>query len=66
MTATLQRIVNHRGFGFAELSDSGDEVFIHANEYDGDFADLNVGDTIEIEKLIQTPKGLQARGVTRA
>jgi cold shock CspA family protein len=64
MRAEILRLVSTRGFGFARIEESGEEVFLHASALrEGDFERLDVGSMIDIAKLEQTSKGLQARRV---
>lgn len=68
MRARIIKLVTDRGFGFAILDESGDDVFVHKSEcrprevFDG----LLAGDEIMISRLENTDRGFRARGVTLA
>jgi CspA family cold shock protein len=61
---TVKWFNNAKGFGFIER-DGEDDVFVHhsAIHMDG-FRTLNQGELVRFE-VVEGPKGLQARNVTR-
>lgn len=61
-TGTVKWFDPQKGFGFI-LSQSGEDVFVHYTNIDGDgFRCLRNGQTVEYQE-IQTGKGLQGRQV---
>ena len=63
MQSRVKWFNNEKGYGFLEYSDSAD-VFVHYSAIDKQgFKTLNEGDIV-CYKLIETPKGLQAKDVT--
>ena len=62
MQSRVKWFNNEKGYGFIEYSATAD-VFVHYSAIDKKgFKTLNEGDIVEF-KLIETPKGLQAKEV---
>ena len=63
MQSRVKWFNNDKGYGFIEYSETAD-VFVHYSAIDKKgFKTLNEGDLVDF-KLIETPKGLQAKEVT--
>lgn len=63
-TGRVKWFDNRKGFGFIE-QESGEDVFVHYSSIVGDgFRTLNDGETVRFE-VIQGPKGLLAKTVSR-
>ena len=61
-TGTVKWFNDSKGFGFIE-QESGDDVFVHYSEIQGDgFKTISEGQTVEFE-VTQGPKGAQASNV---
>lgn len=62
MQSRVKWFNNDKGYGFIEYSDTAD-VFVHYSSIDKKgYKTLNEGDIVDF-KLIETPKGLQAKDV---
>jgi CspA family cold shock protein len=62
---TVKWFNNAKGFGFINLPDSTDDIFVHFRAIQGDgYRSLRDGDTVEFE-LVEGPKGLQAEQVVK-
>jgi cold shock protein len=65
MQGTVKWFNNAKGYGFIQLADSGEDVFVHHTAIVAEgFRTLNQGETVNFE-VVQGPKGLQARNVLR-
>ena len=63
MQSRVKWFNNEKGYGFIEYSSTAD-VFVHYSQIEKrGYKTLNEGDVVEF-KLIETPKGLQAKEVT--
>ena len=63
MKSKVKWFNNEKGYGFIEYSDSAD-IFVHYSQIEKQgYKTLNQGDLVSF-KLIETPKGLQAKEVT--
>ena len=63
-TGTVKRFNADKGYGFI-TADSGDEVFVHFSEIQGDgFRTLEEGQKVEFE-VTQGDRGPQASGVQK-
>ena len=64
MQSRVKWFNNEKGYGFIEYSSTAD-VFVHYSAIDkAGYKTLNEGDLVEF-KLIETPKGLQAKKLLR-
>ena len=62
MESKVKWFNNEKGYGFIEYNDSLD-IFVHYSQIEKQgFKTLNQGDLVSF-KLIETPKGLQAKEV---
>jgi cold shock protein len=62
---TVKWFNNSKGFGFIQPEDGGEDVFVHHTAIVGNgFRTLTEGEKVSFE-VVQGPKGLQARNVTR-
>ncbi|MCK5014939.1 MAG: cold shock domain-containing protein [Candidatus Omnitrophica bacterium] len=62
---TVKWFNNQKGFGFIS-PESGDDVFVHHSEIQGDgYKSLEEGEPVEFE-ITQGPKGEQAKNVVKA
>ena len=63
MKSKVKWFNNEKGYGFIEYNDTLD-IFVHYSQIDKvGYKTLNQGDLVSF-KLIETPKGLQAKEVT--
>ena len=63
MQSRVKWFNNEKGYGFIEYSEALD-VFVHYSQIvKSGYKTLNQGDLVDF-KLIETPKGLQAKDVT--
>lgn len=62
MTGTIRNKVAARGFGFIKTAESKTEYFFHADDCDGSFDSLNIGDPVEFE-IVESRKGPRAAKV---
>ncbi|MAG58217.1 MAG: cold-shock protein [Planctomycetes bacterium] len=63
-TGRVKWFDNRKGFGFVE-QETGEDVFVHYTAIEGEgFRTLNDGEMVQFE-VVQGPKGLLARRVTR-
>lgn len=63
INGTVKWFDHRKGFGFIELPDSDNEVFVHYREIQGDgFRTLYEGQKVEFE-LIERDRGLAAENV---
>lgn len=54
-----------KGYGFIQVPGYSSNVFFHAKELKGiAFPDLNKGDEVMIDEIVQGEKGMSARGVS--
>ena len=62
---TVKWFNNAKGFGFIQLEEGGDDVFVHHTAIVSEgFRTLNQGEKVSCE-VVEGPKGLQARNVLR-
>jgi len=64
MKGTIKKISGN-GYGFITPENGGNDVFFHANDTDGLFAELNEGDAVDFE-MGDSPKGPKATDVRPA
>jgi len=63
ISGTVKWFDHRKGFGFIELSDNDNEVFVHYREIQGEgFRTLYEGQRVEFE-LIERDRGLAAENV---
>mgnify|MGYP006200059813 CR=1 FL=1 len=62
-TGTIKWYNTDKGFGFISGTDGAKDLFVHASEIQNN-ATLNDGDTVSYTEET-TPKGLQAKDVTK-
>lgn len=67
LTGRIKWFNNERGYGFIELEQGGDDVFIHYQQIESSirYKKLNNGEKVRLN-IITTPSGLQARNLTGA
>jgi CspA family cold shock protein len=64
-TGTVKWFNNAKGYGFIQLEPGGEDVFVHHTAIVSEgFRTLNQGEKVNFE-VVEGPKGLQARNVTR-
>lgn len=64
-TGTVKWFNNAKGYGFIQPEAGGEDVFVHHTAIVAEgFRTLNQGDKVNFE-VVEGPKGLQARNVTR-
>ena len=61
MKGTITRWFDFRGFGFIDIDDQEQDVFVHTSDVNG-FATPHVGDTVDFE-IRETYKGSRAVNV---
>ncbi|MDB4281871.1 cold shock domain-containing protein [Paraglaciecola sp.] len=60
---TVKWFNNAKGFGFINIQDRDDDIFVHFRAIEGDgYRSLNEGQAVEFS-LVEGPKGLQAEAV---
>ena len=64
-TGTVKWFNNAKGFGFINLPDSTDDIFVHFRAIQSEgYRSLKDGEQVEFT-LVEGPKGLQAEEVTK-
>lgn len=65
LTGTVKWFNNAKGFGFINLPDRDDDIFVHFRAIQGDgYRTLAEGQQVEFT-LVEGPKGLQAEEVEK-
>tara|TARA_B110000503_G_scaffold115567_1_gene173966 strand:+ start:204 stop:416 length:213 start_codon:yes stop_codon:yes gene_type:complete len=60
---TVKWFNNAKGFGFINIQDRDDDIFVHFRAIEGEgYRSLNEGQQVEFT-LVEGPKGLQAESV---
>lgn len=64
MEGIIEHVNSEKGYGFIRCEDHEKNVFFHIKDFAGSsFDNLQKGDGVSIDEIIDTPKGKAAKGV---